>query len=121
MNHNFLCETRRHVPGKGNKRCTNFAVHEVYVSTPNGKQFMKLCAVHYDQFLRLGTEILKHTFFPATESCPECGADLDFSKGMPLCTGNHPISGKTQRYFTERYPEYFQPKTLEVQGEIKCQ
>jgi hypothetical protein len=119
MDHNFVCEHRHHVPGKGNKRCTNFAVHEVYVSTPNGKQFMKLCAKHYDFLLKLNVEILQYAFFPATETCPECGADLDFSKNIPLCSGNHPISGKTQRYFTERYPEYFQQKILEVQGEMK--
>jgi ATP-dependent helicase YprA (DUF1998 family) len=97
------CEHRSHMPGKGWKRCTYFAVQEAYVETEQGKEFVRLCKKHFDESDQ--SRIIRTNSFPEVDICPECGSPIEFSKGIPLCSGNHPISGKTQRYFTERYPE----------------
>jgi hypothetical protein len=110
---NQQCEHRSHVSGKGWKRCTYYGVHEIFAEiTPGEKSYMRICGKHYDEFGK--TKILREEIVPALDICPECGNPIEFSKGIPLCSGNHPISGKLQRFLTERYPLFFQAKTLEV-------
>jgi hypothetical protein len=114
------CQHRTHTAGKGWKRCTYYAVHEIFAEvTPGEKRFVQLCGKHYDLEVNSGIKVFRDEIIQKQDICPECGSPIEFSKGIPLCSGDHPISGKTQRYFTERYPEYFQQKILEVQGEIK--
>ena len=120
MNHNFQCDNRHHVPGKGWKRCTYYAVHEIYAQTETGKAYIHLCAKHHNLFTESDRIIYSDHPFPSLDICPECGSAIDFSHGVPLCSGDHPISGKTQRFFTERYPLLFnKSQNLEVQREMK--
>jgi hypothetical protein len=122
MENKFQCENRHHVPGKGWKRCTYYAAYEIFALTEKGKTYLHLCEKHHDQFVESGKTIYIDNPFQSLDICPECGSKIDFSTSLPICSGDHPISGKTHRFLTERYPSLFQKAQIpEVNGERICQ
>lgn len=111
MTAGLQCDHRRHIPGKGNKRCNSLAVYTVEV-IENGSCVKKnLCGKHQSEAFERNDLITKIEFIPG-DLCPECGAQLDFSRNIPLCPTGHPIDAKVQKYFTERYAECYPQKII---------
>jgi hypothetical protein len=115
MSIGIQCDHRRHIVGKGNKRCNNFAVFNVDMIENDQLIRKHLCEKHREEAFAKN-ELIKTISYVLDHECPECGAKLDFSKNIPLCPTGHPIDVKTQKFFVERYPELY-IKTNKDQGD----